>query len=127
MMITTAIESPFSGDPARNARYLAWCLKDCYDRGEAAYAGHALGPLAYPEYAEFRAHGMEADLAMALVCDQVAYYLDLGWSPGMQHNQELRLRFITVERVLQPESKAAFDRGEWPPGATMRLVPAEEA
>lgn len=135
-MITTAIESPFSGTPEqrlRNARYLAWCLKDCYDRGEAAYAGHGLGPTAYPEDPVHRRHGLDADVAMADACQLVAYYVDLGWSKGMVYGHNARLSsewsprapLSMNERTLKPADYAAFERGEWPPGATMRLVPTE--
>ena len=122
------IESPFNGTPeerARNLRYLAWCLKDSLDRGEAPFASHGLYPTAYPEDPEHRAAGIAAGLAVRNLIGFSVFYANLGFSDGMKHAFKSALsteRTIKV-RLLPPEFRAAFDRGEWPPSATVRWVP----
>lgn len=124
-MRTVAIESPFNGTPAeraRNVRYAAWCLRDARERGEAPYAGHLLGPLSSDEGEQWRAQGLECDRAFREQCDVVAFYLDLGWSPGMASGLVAGPAPKTSIRMLHPDAFSAFERGEWPPGATMQQI-----
>lgn len=125
-----AIESPFNGtleERARNMRYLAWCIKHVYACGYAAYAGHGLGPCAYPEDPAHRAHGLAANVAFAAACDDSWFFIDLEWSGGML--EALKAVQSTgrswAEVRLRRREWKAFERGEWPPGSTMRWVPAE--
>lgn len=80
------IESPFAGDRERNHAYLLDCLRDCYARGEAPIASHAIGPLVLDDNdPEQRAQGISAGLAWHAVADAVVFYVDLGWgSRGMR-------------------------------------------
>lgn len=127
-----AIESPFNGTPAeraRNMRYLAWCIKRCLDSGCSPYASHGLGPCAYPEDPEHRALGLAAGAAFVAVCDESWFFADLGWSPGMVTAQKIAQETGRVWHIigLRIADWEAFQRGEWPPGATMRWVPEEFA
>lgn len=85
-MKLTAIESPYAGDVERNLRYVRACMKDCFHRGEAPYASHAL----YPQFGvlddnnpEERQLGMEAGKCWEGYADITAVYVDLGVSAGM--------------------------------------------
>ena len=83
------IESPYTSPSAtgliRNRNYLAACFRDCFERGEAPFAGHAL-------YTQFlndrdpasRKLGMRLSLAWLRRADLVAVYMDFGLSDGMQ-------------------------------------------
>lgn len=83
-MIRVAIESPFSGDVERNRRYLQACIRDCLRRGETPYASHQMLTDALDDLIpEQRAQGIEAGLAMAATLERRVFYVDLGWSGGM--------------------------------------------
>lgn len=86
-MRTVAIESPYAGDIDLNLRYLRAAMRDCLQRGEAPYASHALytqpGVLR-DGVPEERRLGIDAGFALAGRLDVVIFYLDLGWSPGME-------------------------------------------
>ena len=139
------IESPFNGTPeerARNARYLAWCIKDSLDRGESPFASHGLYTTAYPEDELHRARGIAAVAEVRKLAKLTAYYVDLSWTAGMLKLAKLAAYYVdlswtagmlesvenrTVEdrweiRCLNEWESRSFRRGEWPPG-TMRLVP----
>ena len=118
-MKTIAIESPYSGNIARNVRYLAWCVRYVYDCGHAASAGHGLGPCAQSEEPLHRAHGLAADARFREICDETWYFADLGWSAGMMHPRPKEWYIKLLPRKLF----LAFERGEWPPGATLQWVP----
>jgi len=79
------VESPFAGDRERNHAYLLDCLRDCYARGEAPIASHAIGPLVLDDdVPEERSIGIAAGLAWQAGADAVCVYGDLGISRGMQ-------------------------------------------
>jgi len=122
------VQSPFNGTPAdraRNSRYLAWCIKYVLDCGHSPYASHGLGPCAYPEDPEHRARGLAAGAAFAAVCDESWFFVDYGYSPGMQH---ARHTAVFARPVMLPAADfEACQRGEYPPGATMRWVTTESA
>lgn len=131
-MKTICIESPLGvGTPEfeRNLRYLAWCVRDCFDRGEAPFASHGLGPCAYAEDPTSRAVGLAVAAKFRETCDVTAYYVDRGWSSGMRaHINERVIPCLSKalgeeERQLPEEYWKEFLRGEWPPGATVRWVP----
>jgi len=86
------IESPFRGDTIRNLRYLRACLHDSLMRGEAPFASHALytqpGVLDDTIEAE-RVRGIAAGYSWGIVSDLFVFYIDLGWSLGMQEAYEL--------------------------------------
>lgn len=81
------LESPFAGDIDRNLHYARACLRDSLLRGESPIASHLLytqpGVLddSIPEEREL---GIRAGLEWTTSAHSVAFYLDHGWSPGMQ-------------------------------------------
>lgn len=84
------IESPYASNVAANVAYALRCALDCHARGEASFASH----LYYTQFLddnvpEMRRAGIEAGLAWAAKADLVAFYLDLGWSPGMKAAYEV--------------------------------------
>ena len=85
-MRLVVIESPFAGDVERNLRYVRACMADCFRRGEAGFASHALytqpGVLDDTIPAE-RKLGMEAGFAWGDAAHLTAVYEDLGVSRGM--------------------------------------------
>jgi hypothetical protein len=123
-----ALESPFNGLPAdreQHARYLAWCVRDSYRRGEAPYCGHAIGPLGHCEDDPAqREAGLEADDVFNALCVRTVLYVDIGFSSGMRHGYEAAKAAgrPTEERYLPNDDFVRFMAGEYPPGATMRLI-----
>lgn len=111
-MQLVVVESPYKGtgkwlDVERNLRYVRAAMADCFSRGEAPFASHALytqdGVLRDTEPAERRL-GIEAGLLWGHHADLVAVYTDLGITPGMvtgieRHRQEGR----PVEMRTLPE------------------------
>lgn len=83
-MKLVVIESPFAGDVEKNVRYAKACLLHSLRLGEAPIASHLLYPQVLDDLVNVeRAQGIMAGLAWAAKADFVAYYVDLGWSPGM--------------------------------------------
>lgn len=89
-MITVILESPYAGDIAENLRYLRACMRDCLLRGEAPYASHGLytqeGVLR-DEVPEEREHGIQAGFAWRKNADKTVFYVDRGWSRGMEYGK----------------------------------------
>ena len=85
-MKLVVIESPFAGDAERNLRYLHAAMRDCFLRGEAPFASHALytqeGVLRDDDPAE-RKLGMEAGFLWGNQAERTVVYTDLGISAGM--------------------------------------------
>jgi hypothetical protein len=87
------VESPFAGkgdsriaENLYNKAYLAACLYDCYKRGEAPMASHAIGPLALDdENTEHRELGIQAGFAWRSAAEKTVVYIDLGMSRGMKY------------------------------------------
>lgn len=81
------IESPYAGDIARNIQYARACVADSLRRGESPIASHLLytlpGILDDADPAQ-RVLGISAGLAWRKCADCTVFYIDLGWSPGMQ-------------------------------------------
>ena len=100
-MILVVIESPFAGDVARNLAYVRAAMADCLRRGEAPYASHALytqpGVLD-DDKPDDRLLGINAGFAWREKADLVAFYVDLGWSRGM----DAALRRLCDERPEMP-------------------------
>lgn len=78
---------PWQQGLLRNMRYLRAALRDCLLRGEAPYASHALytqpGVLDDTKPEE-REHGIAAGFAWRGVAEITLFYVDLGWSRGME-------------------------------------------
>lgn len=89
------VESPYAGDVERNTAYLRAALRDCLDRGEAPFAAHGLytqpGVLD-DEDPEQRALGIAAGFAWGRAATWAGgrrvFYVDLGWSRGMELARE---------------------------------------
>lgn len=81
------IESPYAGDVEENLRYLRACLADSLRRGEAPYASHGLytqpGVL-NDDDPEERRQGIDAGFAWWSAAELVCFYVDRGWSKGME-------------------------------------------
>nr|WP_278377096.1 hypothetical protein [Brucella anthropi] len=78
------IESPYSGDVARNTEYAHACLLDSLRRGEAPIASHLLHTQVLDDLrpAE-RELGIEAGLAWYRLAEKCVVYEDRGTSGGM--------------------------------------------
>ena len=81
------IESPFSGDIARNEAYARRAMADCFRRGEAPFASH----LIYTQpgvlddtIPEERQLGIRAGLLWGEQAAATVVYRDLGITEGMQ-------------------------------------------
>jgi hypothetical protein len=107
-MKRVCIESPFGknvdGTTAdaetmkRNVKYLHRCMKDCFDRGEAPYASHAIYPQIFDDAKpEERAAGMYAGFAWAAAAELIAVYHDYDVTPGMHKGLSLHPHNIPVE------------------------------
>lgn len=96
-MELVVIESPFGGynltdeEVERNLRYVRDAMHDCFLRGEAPFASHALytqeGVLDDKKHEE-RILGMEAGFCWGKHASKVVVYVDLGISSGMKQGIE---------------------------------------
>jgi hypothetical protein len=86
-MLLVILESPYAGEVDRNVAYARRALADSLRRGEAPIASHLLytqpGVLD-DTVPEERALGIAAGLAWRAVADLSVFYVDLGWSRGME-------------------------------------------
>lgn len=81
------VESPYAGDIETNTTYARAAVRDALQRGEAPIASHLLYPqfgILREEVPEERLWGMDAGREWYRVADAVVFYVDLGWSHGMQ-------------------------------------------
>ena len=84
-MITVCIESPLKGDYDRNHRYALECLKYCLQAGVAPFASHLLYPMVLRDTIENeRRLGMNAGHVMGDRCDERWFFVNHGWSTGME-------------------------------------------
>lgn len=114
-MKRVVIESPLSGDFARNIRYARLCAIDCLRRGTAPYASHLLYTQILDDARpEDRKLGMEAGFAWNGAAELAAVYTDLGVSGGMRAGIAVHeKRGTPVEyRTLPPELMAELDAGD---------------
>ncbi len=90
------IESPYAGNPEyvkANVAYLHACIRDCVDRGESPYASHLMLTTALDdEDPDERALGIELGLAWRHRADLCVFYVDRGWSRGMEAARERYVR-----------------------------------
>ncbi|ERI13498.1 hypothetical protein O206_08495 [Ochrobactrum sp. EGD-AQ16] len=78
------IESPYSGDVARNTNYARACLQDSLRRSEAPIASHLLHTQVLDDMRpDERELGIEAGLAWYRVAEKCVVYEDFGMSRGM--------------------------------------------
>lgn len=118
-MKLVVIESPYAGDVEKNLTYVRAAMKDCFKRGEAPFASHALytqpGVLDDTNPEE-RKLGIEAGFEWGDVVERIGYderevypltvfYVDLGFSKGMKaalerckaNDREFEIRFLEKE------------------------------
>jgi hypothetical protein len=127
------IETPYRANDietrARNLRYLAWCEYHSAELGEVPISSHGNCTAYWPEDEVHRAMGFAWRDRIRSVCDQVAYYIDLGMSDGalaaLNRDNSYGYGFTAERRMLPAELRLRFQRGEYPPGATMRRQPVE--
>ncbi len=85
-MRLTIIESPYAAPTGaafeRNLIYLDLCIRDSIIRGEAPFASHKIYPGALSEEYE-RDLGIKCGYEWWRAASLIAFYTDLGWSPGM--------------------------------------------
>lgn len=90
------IESPYAGDIERNIEYARRAVRDSLLRGEAPIASHLLYTQAgvlKDEVPEERQWGIEAGLAWLCVADKHVFYVDYGWSKGMQQAKQYAMDY----------------------------------
>lgn len=85
------VESPFAAATpeglAQNIQYVRAAMRDCFLRGEAPFASHALYTLKGildDKIPEERHLGIEAGLLWGEEAEATVVYTDLGISPGME-------------------------------------------
>lgn len=89
-MMLVIIESPYAGNAAaieRNVRYARACMADSLNRGEYPIASHLLYTqpgILRDEIPEERELGIRAGHQWAENADLIAFYINLGMSPGMR-------------------------------------------
>jgi hypothetical protein len=86
------IESPFKGDnwfqTQRNIFYARLCVRDSILRGEAPFASHLFYTqtgILDDKIEEERMNGINAGLAWGEHAELSAFYVDLGFSKGMEY------------------------------------------
>ncbi len=86
-MILVILESPYAGEVERNIHYARAALRDSVLRGEAPIASHLLYTqegILDDDILEERELGINAGLAWKKVAQKAVFYIDHGWSTGMQ-------------------------------------------
>lgn len=92
-MIKTVVESPYRATDAHSVEahtlYLQFCMADCLRRSEAPMASHEWYPrLLDDDNPKERALGIQAGYEWGECADLIAFYVDLGFSPGMREAQK---------------------------------------
>lgn len=84
------IESPYAGEVDDNLSYLNRCIRECALRRDSAYASHLMltGALDDDDPEE-RALGIGLGLVFRRVADMRIFYIDRGWSRGMDAARRL--------------------------------------
>lgn len=91
-LIPVILESPYADKPGHYckvtaAEYLRDAMRDCLMRGEAPFASHGLytqeGVLR-DDVPEERSLGIQAGFAWRGSASYIVFYVNLGFSPGMQ-------------------------------------------
>jgi hypothetical protein len=98
------LESPYAGDTERNIKYARLAVRDSLLRGEAPIASHLLytqDGILKDEIPEERQHGINAGLAWKEVADLQVFYIDYGYSMGMEYAKE----FATKNNIPIEERK----------------------
>lgn len=98
-MRRVVLESPYSGQVARNVAYAQRAWLDCVERGESPQASHLVGPQILDDNdPKQRATGIAAGHAWIEVADAMVVYEDHGISTGMaQGIAEAGIHGIPIE------------------------------
>lgn len=101
------IESPYAGDRERNLAYLRKAIRNSsLDFGEAPFASHRMYTDALDDdRPDERAAGIGGGFAWWSVAELVVFYIDLGWSPGMEAALE-RCRALGMPYVFRSFGRA---------------------
>ncbi len=104
-MRRAVIESPLSGNFARNLRYARLCAIDSLRRGEAPYASHLFFTQVLNDaLKEDRALGMAAGLVWSGMGQICTPYVDLGITDGMHRGMDHALACsILIEHRHLPQ------------------------
>ena len=90
-MIRVILESPYAGDVERNLAYARMAVKDSLLRGEAPIASHLLYTqegILDDNVPYERKLGINAGLAWKDVADKHVFYIDYGYSKGMEYAKQ---------------------------------------
>jgi hypothetical protein len=90
-MIRVILESPYAGDIKRNVTYARMAVRDSLSRGEAPIASHLLytqEEILKDEIPEERQWGIDAGLAWKEVATKHVFYVDYGYSRGMEYAKQ---------------------------------------
>lgn len=110
------IESPYAGHVSRNLSYARAAMHDSIMRAEVPLASHLLytqaGILDDDDH-EQRALGIRLGYELWRFADIIAFYVDLGWSPGMEAALD---RAFASNQPLRVEQRKLPD---WAEGRTI--------
>lgn len=87
-MIRVILESPYAGNVERNIRYARECVRHSLSLGESPIASHLLYTqegILNDDIPEERILGIDAGLAWKDVAEKHVFYVDYGWSKGMEY------------------------------------------
>ena len=90
-MIRVILESPYAGFVERNIEYARACVRDSLSRGEAPIASHLLytqDGVLNDNNPEERQWGIDAGLAWKSVAEKHVFYIDYGYSKGMEYGKQ---------------------------------------
>jgi hypothetical protein len=110
-MLRVIIASPYSGAAdviEANIRYARECMVHSFELGEAPFASHLLYPCVLDDtIPRQRDRALQAEYEWMAAADLVAFYIDLGWSPGMQ--KELKVARL-LGKPIKPRALYSFNR-----------------
>lgn len=87
------LESPYAGDVERNVEYARQCMLDSLSKDEAPIASHLLyTQMLDDDVAAQRKLGIDAGLAWRRVAEAAVFYVDYGWSRGMEFARDMYTR-----------------------------------
>lgn len=85
-MTFVVVESPYAGDVEANVEYARRCMADSLDRGESPFLSHLLYTQVLDDNDEVqRKSGIQAGINVQEWAHKVVFYLDRGFSKGMEH------------------------------------------
>lgn len=98
------LESPYAGDVKRNIEYARLCVHDSLLRNEAPIASHLLYTqkgILDDNIQEERMLGIDAGLAWKDVAELHVFYIDYGYSSGMEYAK----KYATENNIAIEERK----------------------